>query len=197
MATIVIAPLYWHGNMNVTFALAKKLQSRGHSVHYACIPDMEERVRSQGFDFVPVFSNVFPLGTLPAQFADEAKGKYLGVARVNTRVQAMCELCRDGGMAKSTRSLHPDLFLVSNHMPWSAIDAWKTGKPVVMFSSIIVSTPDSMAPPIHSHTIPSPNLVSRFGIWWEWRKTMLRRKLLMRTSGWWKTSASLKALAVA
>src|SRR5437899_4050471 len=172
MATIVIAPLYWHGNMNVTFALAKNLQSRGHRVYYACIPDMEERVRSQGFDFVAVFSSVFPSGALAEQFANEAKGKYLGAAGVNARVQAMCELCRNGEMAKATRSLHPDLFLVSNHMPWLGIDAWKTGKPVVMFSSVIVSTRDSMAPPIHSDTIPSSNLISRFGIWREWCRPM-------------------------
>jgi MGT family glycosyltransferase len=196
MAVIVIAPLYWHANMNVTFALAKKLQSRGHRVHYACIPEMEQRVRSQGFDFVSVFSSVFPLGTLAAQFADEARGKYLGVAGNNARVQAMCELCRDGELAHATRSLNPDLFLVSNHMPWSAIDAWKTGKPVVMFSSVIVSMQDSMSPPIHSDTIPSSNLISRLGVRWEWCKAELRRKILMRTSGW-KASSYLKALAVA
>jgi len=56
MANIVIAPLYWNANINVTFAVARKLQKIGHRVHYTCIPDTEERIRSQGFDFVPIFS---------------------------------------------------------------------------------------------------------------------------------------------
>lgn len=197
MATIVIAPLYWHANTNVTFAVAKNLQSRGHRVFYACIPDMEERVRSQGFDCVTVFSSVFPSGALAEQFANEAKGKYLGVTGVNARVQAMCKLCRDGELAKATSSLQPDLFLVSNHMPWLAIDAWKTGKAVVMFSSVIVSMQDSMSPPIHSDTIPSSNLLSRFGVWWEWHKAMLRRKILARASGLWRSSTYLRDLALA
>jgi zeaxanthin glucosyltransferase len=197
MANIVIVPLYWHANMNVTFALAKELQSRGHRVHYAGIPETEERIRSQGFNFVPLFSGVFPSGTLDAQFANEAAGKYLGAAGVNARVQAMCELCRDGEVAKATRNLHPDLFLVSNHLPWAGIGAWKTGAPVVMFSSVIVSARDPVVPPISSDTIPSSSLFSRLKVAWEWRKLMLRRKVLMRTSGFAKTSTYLKDLALA
>ena len=76
MANIVIAPLYWQANMNVTFALARKLRDRGHRICYACIPDTEARIRSQGFDFVAIFSGVFPPGTLAAQSTDEAAGKY-------------------------------------------------------------------------------------------------------------------------
>jgi zeaxanthin glucosyltransferase len=197
MSTIVIAPLYWHSDLNATFALAQKLQDLGHRVHYACIPDTEERIRSQGFDFVPLFPSVFPLGTLPKQAANEAAGRYLGAAGINARVRAMCELCRNGEIVKIIHSLHPDLFLVSNHLPWAGIGAWKTGVPVLMFSSIIVFAPDSMAPPGSSDTIPSANLLSRLGVWWEWRKTVLRAKLAARVSGLWRSSAYLKDLAVA
>ena len=196
MSTIVIAPLYWHANTNVTFALAKKLRSLGHSVHYACIPDVEERIRAQGFDFHSVFSGVFPRGTLAAQSANEAAGRFLGAAGVNARVQAMCELCRDGEIARATHGLRPDLFLVSNHLPWVGIGAWKTGAPVIMFSSVVVSVPDSLAPPINSGRIPSPGFSSRMGTWWEWRKTLLERKLMTRISGLWRSSAYLKDLAL-
>lgn len=197
MSNIVIAPLYWHSDLNATFALAKKLQDVGHRVHYACIPDTEERIRSQGFDFVPLFSSVFPRGTLATQAANEAAGKYLGAPGINARVQAMCELCRDGEVVKVTRNLHPDLFLVSNHLPWAGIEAWKTGVPVIMFSSIIVFAPDSMVPPGSSDAIPSSNLISRLGVWWEWQKIKLRGKLTARISGLWRSSAYLKDLAVA
>jgi zeaxanthin glucosyltransferase len=197
MANIVIAPLYWQANMNVTFALAKKLRGRGHRVHYACIPETEERIRAQGFEFVPLFSGVFPQGTLATQFANEARGKYLGVPGVNARVRAMCELCRDGEVSKATGRLHPDLFLVSNHLPWAGIGAWKTGARVIMFSSVVVSAPDSVVPPISSDSIPSSNFSSRLKISWEWRKMMLRRRLVGRISGLAKTSGYLKDLAAA
>jgi len=197
MANIVIAPLYWQANINVTFALARKLRSCGHRVLYACIPDTEERIRSQGFDFVSIFSGVFPPGTLAQQAANEAAGKYLGAHGVNARVQTMCKLCRDGEIARATRNFGPDLFLVSNHLPWVGIGSWKSGAPVLMFSSVFVSTPDSMVPPISSYTIPSSSLVSRLKVFWEWRKTMVRRTLLTRISGLWRSSAYLKELAFA
>lgn len=196
MANIVIAPLYWQANINVTFALARKLQSRGHRVLYACIPDTEQRIRSQGFDFVPVFSSVFPPGTLAAQAANEAAGKYLGAAGVNSRIKAMCELCRNGEAARTTDEFNPDLFLVSNHLPWLGIGAWKTAAPVIMFSSIIVSMRDSIAPPLNSLTIPSLRLASRIKVTCEWEAARIRRKVLNRISGFGKSSGYLKDLAV-
>jgi MGT family glycosyltransferase len=196
MANIVIAPLYWHANMNVTFALARELQSIGHRILYACIPDTEERIRSQGFDFVPVFSKVFPKGTLAAQFANEAAGKFLGAAGVIARVQAVCELCREGEVARATAHLHPDLFLVSNHLPWVAIDAWKAGIPVIMFSSMVVSVKDAFVPPISSGTIPSSSLGSRLKVRWEWERANLRRRLVARISGLNKMSLHISDLAL-
>jgi zeaxanthin glucosyltransferase len=197
VANIVIAPLYWHADLNATFALARKLQGKGHHVHYVCIPETEERIRSQGFDFTPVFSSVFPPGTLATQYANEAAGKYLGVAGINARVRGMCEHCRDGEVARATARLKPDLFLVSNHMPWEAIDAWKTGVPVIMFSHLVVSLPDSRVPPISSHTIPSSSLISRLKVLWEWQKVKLRRKLVGKASGLSKVSDYIADLALA
>ena len=196
MANIVIAPLYWHADLNASFALVKKLQSRGHRVTYICIPETEKRIRSQGFDFIPIFSSVFPPGTLARQYANEAAGKFLGVAGVNGRVQGMCELCRNGEVAKATAHLRPDLFLVSNHMAWEAIDVWKTGVPVIMFGTLLSSMPDSRVPPINSSTIPSSSLVSRLKVLWEWEKVKLRRKIVGGLSGLSKTSDYLRQLAV-
>jgi UDP:flavonoid glycosyltransferase YjiC (YdhE family) len=196
MANIVIAPLYWQANMNVTFALARKLQRRGHRVHYACIPETEERIRAQSFDFVPIFSSVFPPGTLAAQFANEAAGRYLGAAGIMARVQSMCELCRDGEIGTVTSPLQPDLFLVSNHLPWAGIGAWKTGAPVIMFSSVLVSKRDAIVPPISSDTIPSSTLFSRLQIAWKWRKQMVRRILIAKASGLAKTVTYLTDLAL-
>ena len=60
MATIVFMPFQWASDLNPTFALARKLRNRGHHKYYFGIPDIAERIRSQGFDFTPVFSRLFP-----------------------------------------------------------------------------------------------------------------------------------------
>jgi len=191
-----MAPLYWHADINTTFALAKALQSRGHRVLYACIPETEERIRSQGFDFIPIFSSVLPPGTLAAQYANEAEGKYLGAAGINTRVGGMCELCRNGELAKATRNFHPDLFLVSNHLPWAGIDAWKTGVPVIMSGCLIQSIPDSLSPPINSDTIPGSTLATRIKVSWEWQKLKIMSKVVERIAGL-STKKYVRNLAVA
>jgi UDP:flavonoid glycosyltransferase YjiC (YdhE family) len=80
MSTIVFIPFHWASDLNPTFALARKLRNRDHRVHYLCIPDTAERIRSQGFDFTPVFSRAFPEGTLAKQSESEAQGKRYGIA---------------------------------------------------------------------------------------------------------------------
>jgi len=196
MARIVLAPLYWHSDINASFALARSLQSRGHQVLYACIPDTEERIRSQGFQFVPLFSEVFPSGTLAAQYADEAVGKYLGAAGINARVEAMCRLSREGALTKAVGDFRPDIFLISNHLPWTGLEAWKTRLPVMMLASILVSTPDSLVPPLGSGTIPGGTWASRVKITWEWQRLKFKRKLVEWISGLGKTAEYLKQLAI-
>ena len=64
-------PFHWASDLNPTFALARKLRNRDHRVHYLCIPDTAERIRSQGFDFTPVFSRAFPEGIQPPDGDDK------------------------------------------------------------------------------------------------------------------------------
>jgi UDP:flavonoid glycosyltransferase YjiC (YdhE family) len=66
-----------------------------------------------------------------------------------------------------------------------------------MFGSLIVSTPDSLAPPINSYTIPGSTLATRVKVLWEWQKLKLRRKIVERISGLANTAVYLKKLAVA
>src|SRR6185436_16473667 len=124
MATIVLMPFHWAANLNATFALAKRLRQRGHRVIYLCIPDSEERVRSQGFEFLPVFEPVFPRGALDEQYTNEANGRYLGIAGFRSRVQGMCELMLRGEIESCLEDVRPDLFVVASVTPWVGIGAW-------------------------------------------------------------------------
>jgi zeaxanthin glucosyltransferase len=192
MATIVFMPFHWASDLNPTFALAAKLRDRGHRVHYFGIPDTAERIRSQGFDFTPIFSRAFPEGTLAKQHESEAQGKRYGISEFRDRFRGTCELLREGELDRAIRQLHPHLLLTSSGTPWVGIAACRTGVPVVSFCSTLISVEDSTVPPFGTGLIPKPNWLSHLRIWLEWKKLFWYRR---RYSGDWDISADLKALA--
>ena len=192
MATIVFMPFHFASDLNPTFALASKLRNRGHHVHYLCIPDTEPRIRSQGFDFTPIFSRAFPEGTLAKQYESEAQGKRYGLAEFRDRFQGTCELLREGELNRAIRHLHPDLLLTSSGTPWVGIAACKTGVPVISFCSTLISVEDSVIPPFSTELIPKPTWSSHLRIWFEWKKLFWSRR---RRSRDWDISEDLKALA--
>ena len=192
MATIVFMPFHWASDLNPTFALARKLRNRGHHIYYFGIPDIAERIRSQGFDFTPVFSRAFPEGTLAKQYESEAQGKRYGITEFRDRFQGTCELLREGELDRAARHLQPDLLLTSSGTPWVGIAACRTGIPVISFSSTLISVEDSAVPPFKTNFIPKHTLLSRFRTWFEWRKLFFRRRLY---SGDWDISGDLKKLA--
>jgi zeaxanthin glucosyltransferase len=192
MATIVFMPFHWASDLNATFALARKLHHRGHRIHYLCIPDTEQRIRAQGFEFTPVFSRVFPEGALRKQYESDAQGRSYGVAEFMERFRGTCELLREGEIERAIRAIHPDLLLTSSGTPWVGIAASRTGIPVVAFSSTLISVEDSMVPPFHTALIPEPTLISRLKVWLAWRKLFWQRLIYARG---WNISGELTALA--
>src|SRR5207237_9329656 len=192
MATIVLMPFHWASDLNPTFALARKLRSRGHSLHYLGMPDTEARIRSQGFEFTPVFRRVFPEGALAKHYERDARGKRYDVAEFRDRFRGTCELLREGEIERATRGLRPDLLLTSSGTPWVGIAACRTGIPVISFSSTLISVEDSTVPPLITGLIPVRAPLSRLRTWIEWRKLFLYRRLYSRD---WNISEDLKALA--
>lgn len=179
MATIVLLPYYWAANTNATFALARRLRLRGHRVIYLGIPDSEERIRSQGFDFLPIFERVFPRGAFDEQSANEASGRSAGLAVFRDRVQAICGLLEQGEIERALGSVRTDLFVVASTTPWVGIGAWKTGAPVVTYSSSLLPTWDSAVPPLQTAWIPRPGVLSRLRNRLGWHGLNLVQRLLV------------------
>lgn len=192
MATIVFLPFHWASDLNATFALARKLHHRGHRVHYLCIPDTEQRIRSQGFEFTPIFSRVFPEGALRQQFESETQGRRYGIAEFRERFRGTCELLREGEIERAIGGLSPDLLLTSSGTPWVGIAAHRTGLPVISFSSILISVEDSMVPPFGTGLIPGRTQFWRLRTWLAWRKLFLYRRIYNKD---WNISGDLKQLA--
>jgi len=185
-------PFHWAADMNASFALARKLQDRGHRIVYLTIPDTEDRIRGQGFDWLPVFAKVFPKGELEKQSAAETQGKAYGADEFKARLRGMCELLRNNEISLATSGIRPDLFLVSNGMPWVGIAACKTRIPVIQFSSTLISVEDWSVPPFRTTLVPDNSLLSSMRIMLAWKKLFLRRRSRNRA---WDISSELKALA--
>lgn len=180
MPSIILMPFHWASDMNSTFGVARKLKERGHRVIYLCIPDGEERIRSQGFEFLPIFSRVFPSGSIAEQDARQAKGEDTGMDTFKARFRGMCEDIVNGEIEKSLDGVRPDLFLTSSGMPWVGIGAIATGSRVISFSSTLISVFDSMAPPFSSTVIPRGTLSSRLKTSFAWEVLFLRRSLFSK-----------------
>jgi zeaxanthin glucosyltransferase len=192
MANIVFMPFHWASDMNATFALARKLQHRGHRVYYATIPDTEDRIRSQGFEWVPAFREVFPKGELARQDAAQAQGQAYGAEQLRNRVRGMCDLLRKGEISRATREIKPDLLAVSSGMPWLGIAAPSSRIPVIQFSSTVISVEDSSIPPFRTSLIPANSLSSRLKIAYTWKKFFLQRRFRYKAFDF---SGELKQLA--
>jgi MGT family glycosyltransferase len=192
MANIVFMPFHWAADMNATFALARKLQHRGHRIYYATIPDTEERIRAQGFEWVPAFREVFPKGELGRQDAAEAQGQAYGAEQFRNRVRGMCDLLRKGEINRATREIKPDLLAVSSGMPWLGIAAPSSGIPAIQFSSTLISVKDSSVPPFRTNLVPANTLRSRLKIAYTWKKLFLRRRFRNKA---FDISSELKQLA--
>jgi zeaxanthin glucosyltransferase len=192
MSTIVFMPFHWAAEMNATFGLARKLQRRGHRIYYLTIPDTEDRIRAQGFDWLPIFGSVFPKGELDKQAAAEAQGKAYGAVEFKARLRGMCDLLRNNEIGRSISDIRPDLLLVSSGLPWVGIAAYASGIPMIQFSSTLLSVKDSSVPPFRTGLIPGKSLFSRLRIMLAWR-TLFRRRRLRNQA--WDISAELNELA--
>jgi MGT family glycosyltransferase len=177
MATIIMMPFHWSADLNVTFALAKRLQARGHRVVYLCISDVEDRIRSQGLEFRPAFFEAFPKGALEEQYSSEAAGNAAGADLFRARFSAMCEALQQGEIEKRTEDLCPDLILASSGMPWVGIAAQKTGIPAICFSSTLISVNDPIVHPFGTGLIPGADRLSALRSSLAWQALFWRRRL--------------------
>jgi zeaxanthin glucosyltransferase len=135
MARLAFVVDHEEGHLLSTFKLARQLQERGHAVAYLGLEDSAPLVTRQGFDFVPILSQVFPRGSVhrrrnEAGVADEAEplphkfyDQYLGT------------LARGDGLDGPVRSVQPDLFLLNSIMLANALVLhYRFGLPVLLLT---------------------------------------------------------------
>ena len=189
MKSVLIAPLAEEGHLLPTFALARGLLSRGHRVRYLATADCERILRDQGFDFVPLFPDLYSseLAAAQRQTLQEAKS----LPAVLRALRAIADHSRqaldrwlDGSAERLLAELAPDLVLVCALRPLLALTAYKLGIPALLISHALSNARQPGVPPITSPLVPTGTWGSGLRIALEWRRTLAARAVRQRLMRW-------------
>jgi len=135
------------GHINPFLALAHELQSRGHSVTFFQIPDLEAEIRAEGFDFAAIGAYDHPVGSLRESLRQ--LGALSGLAALRFTVRAIQKttdvICRDAPAA--IRSKRIDLLLVDQTEPAGGSVAEYLGLPFVTICNALALNREPAIPP--------------------------------------------------
>lgn len=152
MAHIVFLTHPVAASLNPSFALARKLQRRGHQITYVVRLESEARVRAEGFDFRPLMPDLLPLGSIQKV---EDEGTIKAWVREYKRIlQGLAE----GGLKRALEGLSPDLFLVDSFAAEYGVAAHAFGKPLLVLNGQLLSVKSAEVPPQGTSLVPDGSL---------------------------------------
>lgn len=128
------------GHLLPTFKMAHQLRERGHSVVYLGPEDSAELVRQQGFELVPILSQIFPAGTMQRlRVAQTSAGERESPPREESYFEMyMGALARGEGVDEQVREARPDLFIVNSFLGLNALVLeYRYGLPVVLLCPLL------------------------------------------------------------
>ena len=135
MAQIIFVSYPETGHLNASFKIAKGLKSNGHRVGYVGLPDFEEHVRNQGFEFIPLFEKLCPKGflleTAVRNNIENIEAILLRVSRTGQPLDRYLWQELD----QIFRQVEPDLLIVDLFLPDFALIAARLGLPLVLLNT--------------------------------------------------------------
>jgi MGT family glycosyltransferase len=135
------------GHIHPFSALGRELQARGHRVTCFHMPDLDEKVRSEGIDFRPIGMSDHPLGSLPQSLAQLSRRKGMEALRFTVRAveRTSIMVCRDAPAA--IRAAGVEALLVDQMEPAGGAVAEHLGLPFITVCNALAINRDSVAPP--------------------------------------------------
>lgn len=147
------------GHIHPFAALGAELMSRGHSVTFLQMIDLEDKIRSEGLDFEPIGLVDHPRGSLPSSL--DALGRLNGLSALRFTIRAVARtahmVCRDAPEVIRRRKI--DALLVDQMEPAGGAVAEHLGIPFVTVCNALAINRDPVAPPPFS---PWPYRTSRW-----------------------------------
>jgi zeaxanthin glucosyltransferase len=136
-----------HGHIHPLCALGRVLKARGHRVTFLQLPDLEEKIRSEGIEFRPIGDGDFPKGSLP-HWLDEL-GRRRGLAAIRFTIAAVARtsgvVCREAPAAIRNTSI--DAMLVDQMEPAGGAVAEYLRLPFVTVCNALAINHDPQVPP--------------------------------------------------
>ncbi|HLP48893.1 MAG TPA: glycosyltransferase [Candidatus Kapabacteria bacterium] len=140
MATIAFFVDFQIGHIFPTFGLASELVAHNHRVVYFGIPDVEQTVRENGFEFCTIMADFYPLGYMkkisrkdPEQSADSISERMEG---------HIIPMMRQNILWPSLEQIRPDLIITNFFIIIEAtIIYFKTRLPQVIFIPFFTEPP--------------------------------------------------------
>ncbi|HLP57485.1 MAG TPA: glycosyltransferase [Candidatus Deferrimicrobium sp.] len=111
MATIAFFVDFQIGHIFPTFGLAAALAAHNHRVVYIGIPDVENTVRENGFEFYPVMEDIYPLGFMK-KFSRQYAGQP-GDADAAPMNDHFLPMMRQNILWPTLEEIHPDLIITN------------------------------------------------------------------------------------
>lgn len=109
MARIIFAGDHEEGNILSSIGLAKQLRHAGHSAYYVGVPDAEELIRREGFEFFSILGAEYPAGS------KYSRGRTISAAESR---DALCSLFfeKRDQLDKLMSYLNPDLLILPPYL---------------------------------------------------------------------------------
>lgn len=135
------------GHIHPFGALGRELAARGHRVTFFHMPDLAERVRTEGLAFYAIGESDHPSGSLPQSL--DKLAQLQGLAALRFTIDAISKttemICRDA--PEAIRHTGIDALLVDQTEPAGASVADHLGLPFVTICNALVLSSDKHVPP--------------------------------------------------
>ena len=179
MANILILGHHLTSVLNGGLSIARRLKRKGHTVRMVGVPDVEEKITKQGFDYRPFLAGVYPKGRLEALEKAESSG-FPPLKRLKQDMLDEVAAFQGGDLARAVDGFRPELVIGCADHPQGVIAAAKLGVPVVDYLTKPYSIEKHGEPPLGSPLVPEAGLGYRVKNYLAWRGALVPQAIMMR-----------------
>jgi len=184
MATFIFAPLAEQGHVNPTLRITKALQARGHRVVYCGLPDLQDFIQREGFEFEPILEEFFPKdfhARLLENTTSLTGPRLLRFEWEMLRLQARVREAMLGGALDGVfRRLRPQLVLCDMLVSEPPLVAHGHGVRTLLLNTTIPLRREAGSAPLSSPLIPDGSALTALRGSLSWLRITYRQRLL----GW-------------